>query len=460
MPGLVARLGLVLTLLVGVLVPQAVHAGAPRPTAIRIGALVDQTGTSTSPLYRTAVELAVDQMNQALAAAHSAVTFQVAFGDTQSSPALARSEAIRLINDENVVGLISDSSGDTVAVNRLNYDPASPTSRKVPITCFQCSSGFINDPGVVESDPLTQAAERDLDNWLFRIFYNANFEAAVQVRIALGITNGGIGNGDGNLKIGILADGGHRSLATAIGTVLPSLYPGPSSTEVVFNTNLADLPADWARVVDGFNESTGQADGVPDVVVMAMLPAGASAGIEAYRQAGYTIPIQSNNSFRRNYILAAVGSVANGLEGSSVPLVAGGPSGADFVAAFQAFAGQPPELTSSGAYDCAVTLMLSALLAARDDPTQVNPDRVRLGLTQINARLGEVIRPTVSDLTLAAGLIRQGRAVNYEGAFDPDDWNAVGDIFPPLVHWKVQNAAFVEFESFLCDPQHPLCPPV
>jgi hypothetical protein len=34
----------------------------------------------------------------------------------------------------------------------------------------------------------------------------------------------------------------------------------------------------------------------------------------------------------------------------------------------------------------------------------------------------------------------------------------VGDIFPPLVHWTVENLAFVEHESYLGDPTHPLCP--
>ena len=54
--------------------------------------------------------------------------------------------------------------------------------------------------------------------------------------------------------------------------------------------------------------------------------------------------------------------------------------------------------------------------------------------------------------------IRRGRAINYEGAFNSDDWNSVGDIFPPLVHWKVANQQFTELEYFQCDQAHPLCP--
>jgi hypothetical protein len=58
----------------------------------------------------------------------------------------------------------------------------------------------------------------------------------------------------------------------------------------------------------------------------------------------------------------------------------------------------------------------------------------------------------------AAHLTRNGIAINYDGAYNNDDWNAVGDIFPPLVHWTVENVVFVEHESYLCDPTHPLCP--
>ena len=53
----------------------------PEKMVIRIGALLDQTGGSTSPLYRAAVELAVGQMNQALTRTGSRLAFEMVFGD-------------------------------------------------------------------------------------------------------------------------------------------------------------------------------------------------------------------------------------------------------------------------------------------------------------------------------------------------------------------------------------------
>jgi ABC-type branched-subunit amino acid transport system substrate-binding protein len=426
-------------------------------TVIRIGALVDQTGASTSPLFRSAVELAAAQMNEALEKRHSRLAFELVLGDTKSTPAVAQAEALRLINEEGVKALVSDSSGDTVAVNKLNYDPASPALNKVPVTCFQCSSGFINNPTVVETDPLTQAAERDLDNWLYRVFYIANYEAAVQVQIALQQPNGGDRNGDGLLKIAIYADAGHRSLATAIGPTLPNFYTGPSSIEITYMSSLANIPAEWPLVVDGLNGTTP--DGEPDLIILAMLPGNVASAVQAYRQAGYTLPLQSNNSLRRNYLLAQLGTLAEGIEGSSVAAVNSSRSGEIFTEAFEEATGSLPELTSSGAYDSAMTLMLAAMVAAGDvmRPTDVTPEEIRSALALINNPRGLKIRPSVRHLEWAAFLLRRGLPINYDGAYNANDWNEVGDIFPPLVHWKVENGQFVETQQFQCDPANPLC---
>jgi hypothetical protein len=258
--------------------------------------------------------------------------------------------------------------------------------------------------------------------------------------------------GDGPFKVGIFADGGHRSLATAIADALPKSSAG-SSTEITYFTTLANLGADWGKVVNSPN-------GKPDLVIVAMLPDAAAEAIKAYRQAGHTIFIQSNNSFRRNYILRQMGAVANGLEGSSVQLVDKSESGEAFLSAFKAATGQSPEMTSSGAYDSAITLMLAAIVASGNvqKPHEVTAADIREGLTKINNPAGRKIRPRADDFRTAAQLVKQGKPINYEGAYNSDDWDAVGDIFPPLVHWKVENQQFVEYELYQCDPQHPLCP--
>jgi hypothetical protein len=431
---------------------------APR-TVIKLGVLDDP---GTTPLYGAAARLAAAQMNEALGRLHSGIRFELVFGDDHANtPALARSEALRLLNDEHVLGIVSDSSGDTIQLNRLNYDATNPAPYKFPVICYQCSSGLLNNPAATDADPITQSALRDADNWLFRIFYNANFEAKVIDQIVLAKPNLGDRNQDGLLKLAVYADGGHTSLANALGPTLASYYGGATSVETLFLSTQANMPAEWLRVVDGSNETTGVADGEPDYVVMAMLPVNVTAAVQAYRAGGFSLPVISNNSFRRNYILPLVGPGANGLEGSSVALANDNLSGQLFVQAFKAAnAGQGPEQTSSGAYDATVSLMLASLVAARavHGAAQVTPADVRGALTKINEPHGVKIRPAITSFAAAGLLAFAGVPINYDGAYNADDWDAAGDIFPPLVHWTVENGAFVEHESYLCNPQNPLCP--
>jgi hypothetical protein len=425
---------------------------------IKIGALDDP---GTTPLYGAAVRLAESQMNEALASLRSSVRFKVLFGDDKgNNAAIAREEGLRLLG-EGVLGMVSDSSGDTLALNRLNYDPATPAPYKFPVVCYQCSNGAINNPNATDADPIAQATLRDTGNWLFRIFYNANFEARVIDQIIVAKPNLGDRNGDGKLKISIFADSGHTSLANAIAPTLRDYTSRTTSVEVVVLSAAQNYAAEWPAVVDNVNATTGATDGEPDYVVLAMLPVRVAPAVQAYRSAGYSLPIVSNNSFRRNYILPVIGPGANGLEGSSVALVNDDLSGELFVKAFTAAnRGQGPEQTSAGAYDATATLMLATLVAARKvgKVARVTPGDVRQALTQINKSSGLKVRPAPSSFANALRAIDQKRTINYEGAYDRIDWDAVGDIFPPLVHWTVTNNQFVEQEAYVCDPAHPLCP--
>ena len=90
----------------------------------------------------------------------------------------------------------------------------------------------------------------------------------------------------------------------------------------------------------------------------------------------------------------------------------------------------------------------------------MTPADIRTGLTRINQKDGQAILPGVESYTTAAKAARQGKPINYHGAYDATGWDAVGDIFPPLVRWTVVNGHFTEHELYECTPQQPLCPPV
>src|SRR4051794_33688454 len=159
--------------------------GGGDTVTIPIGALADNTGTGATLLYGAAIGMAAAQMNNGLSQAGKRVRFDALIHDSQSDAQHSQDVALRLINDDGVKGIVSDISADTLALNRLNYDPKSPARYKVPITCYLCSSAFFNNPEVLDRDAIKQAAERDDENWLFRLFLSSKYESTVATQVML-----------------------------------------------------------------------------------------------------------------------------------------------------------------------------------------------------------------------------------------------------------------------------------
>jgi hypothetical protein len=439
---------------------------SPTTNVIRIGALADNSGSSATLAYSESMSLAASQMNEGLSQAGANFRFDAKILDSQSLAAQSTTDALSLVNDMGVKAVVTDISGDTLAVAKLNYDPASTMKEKVPVTCYTCSSSFLNNPNAMDADPVTQAAERDADNWLYRVFFNGSYESAISVQIALNRPNGGDVNGDGHLKIGVYAsnDAFGKSSSAGIQAAVQQLAPTGATVETIFydptnDANTYDFGPDLARVMDTTNETTQMQDGVPDMVFLAVLGLPATATIKAYRAGSYTAPLQAATAFRRDYILRSIGQAAEGVEGDSPQLFANNASGQAFASAFQTANGSPPEMPAAGAYDAIVSLMLGAMEAAVSlpNPADVTPAAIRDGLAKIGDPAGTTILPTPSGFAQAYQLIKTGAPINYTGASGYLPWNSVGDTFPQLVHWKVQNQQFVELESYDCNPDHPQC---
>lgn len=435
------------------------------PNAIHIGALTDETGPSASPLYRNAVALASKQMNQALANAGSKVRFAVSFADSQSNGPHSQMRAADLINGDRVVGLVTDISGDTVAVNTLNYLDESPAEYKVPISCYLCSAASINNPAATDADAARQAALRDEDDWLFRTFFNAKYEAAVQSQILLG-TDGGDLNGDGLVKVGVYAinDPYGQSSAAAVKAAMTELVTGESSVEVVFfdpaaDLNSYDFGSDLDQLTDSKNADTGDNDGEPDAIFLALLSGSSSGAVKAYREGDYQPPLFATTAFRRNAILSNLGDLARGVQGNSPPLVSDDASGRAFQAAFEEN-GDQAEMGCSGAYDSTVALMLASIAASVDmmDPSEVSAEAVREAMAKISDPDGEPVSATVEDFQHAYEVLAAGDTVRYEGASGATNYNERGDATPVLVHWTVEQKRFVESDIYDCSSDE-LCAP-
>ncbi|MGC4087488.1 MAG: ABC transporter substrate-binding protein [Polyangiaceae bacterium] len=439
---------------------------------ILIGALADQTGASKSESYQVALNLATTHMNAALRQAGlSTIRFEMRVKDSQSLPDVAEMQAIALINDDKVKGIVSDVSADTLRVNQLNYNQATPTERKVPITCYACSAALFNDPSATNADPVLQATYRDEENWLYRVFFNGKYEAFAAARIMLNKPNGGDVNGDGNFKVSVYYPDGDAfglSSSNSIEAAVKNLAADmPHSVERVIMPKGQDPTSyDWAKdlelLTDDRNETTSEADGKPDAIYLALLPLLATAAVSAYHDGAYDIPLQAATAFRRNYILRAIQDKAIGLEGGSPRVYARDEAGDAYADAYQIAAGDVPEMLSAYVYDCAVTLMLATLKAAvgLTDPTTVDPADVRTQMLSVTDAAGELVLATPAGLARAATLIRDGMPINYSGASGVGSWDSAGDTFPPLVHWTVVNDGSLRFredEAYDCSPNEPTC---
>ena len=83
---------------------------------------------------------------------------------------------------------------------------------------------------------------------------------------------------------------------------------------------------------------------------------------------------------------------------------------------------------------------------------------IRDSMRSINDRRGEPVDAGIAGFARAAQLIREGKAVDYQGASGPCDYDAHGDIVAQLARFKVQGT-FTDVEKFDCVADRD-CPPI
>jgi hypothetical protein len=422
----------------------------PRPVEeFPIGVLVDATSPARAN-FTAAAELAASQLNQGLESAASHLRIKVVVGAYGTGQ--ARAVAIDLVNNQGVRALVSDISGNTAAVNGLNYETPRPINRQVAVTCYQCSSAFFNDPAQ------TNPGFADPDNWLYRTFFNATFESAVQVQLVLNKPSQGDFDGDGHLRIAVYYDTFHLSAATTMPAIIDSLHSGPHSVHLVAKT-LPSTPETRAAEMASLLDSAGEGPR-PDAVYLAFLPQNAPEALTDYRAQATAIPVQANNGVRRDFLLATLlASGGQGLEGSSVQVVADSQSGRAFARTFQDRTGAAPELTASFLYDAVAVhgLAVQVATAAGQRLAELSDEALRAGLGTLNDPQGKLIPATPPGFLQAALRIKLGQAINYDGASSAVDLTAVGEMYPALVHWRIEDGRFVELETYRCDPENPNC---
>ncbi|MGQ0503870.1 MAG: ABC transporter substrate-binding protein [Myxococcaceae bacterium] len=445
----------------------ALSACGPRadtgPTqTIALGAVIDRTGFNAEPSWADAIKLAERNANAGLNRLSGGAPFKftITFADTANEPAIAVSRGTEMVRN-GAKALITDTSQADLELNKLAYDADTTNDLNVPIECGGCTSGTINNPTYLDTanppDLVAQAALRNGQKWNFRSIMSTKFISQILVNLMLQNSNGDANN-DGKFKISyvgsdeVFGRGAVKDLRTYATNLHPSSVP---IIEELYHPRDADPNSfNWSELAQRLtdNQTNGIGDGAPDVVVVANFAQQQAAFVKAYRQGGYVPRLLHYHTFRISSALQSLGSLGDGVEGVSHVLLDDGASGENFSVEYENRYGIPVVYRDAIYYDNAMTLLLATMIAIQGlpDPTQVTGAQIRDAMLKTSVGGGEVVRTGPEEFARAVELIQQGKAINYEGASSPMDFDANGNVVGRLAQYRAESGKFVDVKIYDC----------
>ena len=440
---------------------------SPKGSVIVIGQLIDRTGSIATPSWAESIRLAVAHMNQALKQTGKTVRFEVAEANSGNAPDMARAGALQLVKQQNAKAIITDSSQDDIAVNMLNYDGDASHQLDVPIVCMACTTPAINAPDAQDADAVKQAALRNGKGWNFRTTMSDAYQARMVVHMLVSAGQKGDVNGDGKFKLSIYASDdpyGH-GFSEAIKVDALKSHPNAIIEQVFHDVKANPAEYDWAsdvaKVTD--KKSHAKADVLPDAVVEITFPKFSVGFTKAYLASGSKVRLVHTHNFRAARIIETLKAAVEGQEGTSQAVLGEGASAQAFADDLKSSTGQPPAFRDAAAYDAAMTAMLAAMQAAErkhlSDPAMVSGTDIRDAMRAINEPKGERVSAGAAGMSRALDLIAAGKALDYQGASGPCNYDEHGDVVAQLARFQVQGGRFVDVDRFDC-LKDPACPQV
>lgn len=443
---------------------------APRTATVVLGQVIDRTGSIATPSWTDSIRLAVGTANQALRqAGRGELRFELAEANSGNAPAMARDGALRLVHKEGAKAIITDSSQDDIAIVSLAYDGDAAHQLSVPVVCMACTSPAIDDPAATDPDAVKQAALRNSSGWNFRTTLSDAYQARVLANLLTSGPAKGDANGDGHLKLGIYAsdDPYGRGFSQSLAAEVRQLSPGASVEQIFHDVKAVPAEYHWAadvaRLTDQRNETTGKPDGMPDAVVVISFPKFEINFTRAWLDSHTGVRLVHTHNFRAARVLEVLSAAVEGQEGTSQAVLGEGASARTFSEDLKSLTGQAPAFRDAAAYDAAISLMLATVQAAKRnqlaDAGQVTGAMIRDSMRAINDPLGEPVEAGVAGFARAVRLIGEGRAVNYQGASGPCDFDEHGDVVAQLARFRVRSGQFLDAEKYDCS-RDPECPPL
>lgn len=372
---------------------------------VKIGALLPLTGDlqSYGEANLNAVRLAEGQINEAGGVNGAPITIVVA--DTQTSPVAGVDAAQKLVNVDNVQGIVGPmGSGVTIPVTtsvtgRVGVVTISPSATSPTITTL------------------------DDNGYLFRTAPSDSFQGEALAKLVKS-------KGTQNVSIIYVNNDYGEGLANAFEENFTKLG-GTVSAKVAFEQGQPSYRGEVQRADQGDAEA---------LIVIAY----PESGLVILRQAlegGNFDNFIFTDGMKDPTIVQQIG--AEFLEGAygTMAAAADSPQLAAFTEAYSAQYGQPLAY-ADGAYDAVMLLALAAAKAGSDDR-----QAIRDALPEVANPPGEVVGP--GEFAKALELIAAGEDINYEGAAGSQDFDENGDVPGRIGEWRftadgVEDVGMVE----------------
>jgi len=429
---------------------------------ILLAATFSKTGVSAVTTWGNAFDLAADDASEGLARAGYPTKKELLFktlpvADTKNDVAVTMARATEMVQLQGAKMVINGTSSDTVALGKLAYDSDPANDLSVPIICVACSSPALHNPMATNPDAAVQSANRNTDKWIFGLAMSSLPQSRVLWNILTDSTPAGNKpgdlNGDGKVKISTIA------LDDAFGTgfqdAMANIVATESPTAIFEKTKHAkdaDLNQyDWNGAIDRLidDQTDGVTDAKPDVVIEFTFPQFSLALVKAYTSA---IPFLHTHSMRERTVILSAENRLEGQDGTSY-LPSDGESGRMFDERFrdsEKIARQSQ--WDSDVYDGSFLFALATVIATKDmsDPAKVTGAQIRDAMLTLNNPTGEIIRIGPDQFAKGAKAIAEGRAINYEGASGPCDFDAYGRALNRISHWRVQDGKDADVAVYNC----------
>ena len=383
----------------------------PKAAKVKMGALVPLTGplAEFGEGFRKAGDLAAKQLNEA------GFPVEMKYGDTETS-AIPGVEAARTLVDVERVQVLIGAAASGVTM---------PVAESVAIP------GEVPQISNASTSPLLTVLPADEGkDFLFRTCPSDELQGVVLGKLA--------------------ADQGYKTAAVfwvnnAYGEGLMKQFT--ESFEFRGGEVIAAVPHDEAPAPTYVSELKKVMEGKPVVMLALSYPGHATVYLKEFIEAGYgettdllfcdgTKSVDMPEALGPENLAGFVGTAPGTVAGDSLD---------KFTADYEAEYGElEPTPYSTNFYDAVVVAGLAAA-ACDAKGIDITPVAIRDMLREVGNPPGETVIAGTESIKKALKLLKEGKAINYEGSAGSVDFDSNGNVVTPIEVWKyVEKEPYIE----------------